>query len=606
MRVEGEDRWRDTLFPEGWLDPDFDPEAGPPVRRSEARGRRSGFRRARDRRAELLVDDGWIDVALAGEPFDVVNNVGSILLPRGHAADRGFLQRDTGQFEEPEEVFAWSGTSVLLRRAYLEEVGLFDPRLFAYYEDLDLAWRGRARGWRYLYVPGSVVRHAHAATSIVGSAFFDYHVERNRLLVSVKNAPAAYALGAVGESLRVTGLHVERDVVRRLACRQASDDDVPPPPGPCVRRIPARAPQRTPSSSGPPTGDRGRAVARTGAEVRFSAVKTLVCSDVWKTFRLPHDRPSTLKQRVLHPRRSRAATTLHALRDVSFDVDKGEFFGVIGRNGSGKSSLLKCVAGIYEPTRGTIDVAGRISPFIELGVGFNPELTALDNVVVNAALLGISPAQARARFDDVIRFAELEEFVDLKLKNYSSGMYVRLGFAAAIQAQADVYLVDEVLAVGDARFQEKCFDTFRRLKREERTVIFVTHDLSAVERFCDRALLLERGEVAAIGDPREVTRVYREHNLAEEQAEAPRRGRRRSPTLGRPVRGDRRVLARGLERPPGRAAARPRGGLPRTRPLQRGDDRPDLRRDLQDRARRPRLRHEHDVRRAPDRPLRTR
>ena len=158
----------------------------------------------------------WIDVSLAGEPFDVVNNVGSVLLPRGHAADRGFLQRDTGQFEEPEEVFAWSGTSVLLRRAYLEDVGLFDPRLFAYYEDLDLAWRGRARGWRYLYVPGSVVRHAHAATSIVGSAFFDYHVERNRLLVSVKNAPAAYALGAVGESLRVTGLHVERDVVRRL------------------------------------------------------------------------------------------------------------------------------------------------------------------------------------------------------------------------------------------------------------------------------------------------------------------------------------------------------------------------------------------------------
>jgi ABC-type polysaccharide/polyol phosphate transport system ATPase subunit len=250
-------------------------------------------------------------------------------------------------------------------------------------------------------------------------------------------------------------------------------------------------------------------------------VKTLVCSEVWKTFRLPHDRPSTLKQRVLHPRRSRAATTLNALRDVSFEVDKGEFFGVIGRNGSGKSSLLKCVAGIYEPSRGTIDVSGRISPFIELGVGFNPELTALDNVVVNAALLGVSPTQARARFDDVIRFAELEEFVDLKLKNYSSGMYVRLGFAAAIQAQADVYLVDEVLAVGDARFQEKCFDTFRRLKREERTVIFVTHDLSAVERFCDRALLLERGEVAAIGDPREVTQVYREHNLAEEQAEAP-------------------------------------------------------------------------------------
>jgi GT2 family glycosyltransferase len=214
VRVAGEDRWRDTLFPEGWLDPDFDPAAGPPSRRSETKAT-LWIPESPDRRAELLLDD-WRDVGLAGEPFDVVNNVGSILLPRGHAADRGFLQRDTGQFEAPEEVFAWSGTSVLLRRAYLDQVGLFDGRLFAYYEDLDLAWRGRAQGWRYMYIPGSIVRHAHAATSVVGSALFDYHVERNRLLVSVKNAPPTYALGAVGESLRVTGLYVRRDVVRRL------------------------------------------------------------------------------------------------------------------------------------------------------------------------------------------------------------------------------------------------------------------------------------------------------------------------------------------------------------------------------------------------------
>ena len=139
--------------------------------------------------------------------------------------------------------------------------------------------------------------------------------------------------------------------------------------------------------------------------------------------------------------------------------------------------MLKCLAGIYRPTRGRVSVSGRISPFIELGVGFIPELTALDNVVVNASLVGIPPSVARERFDEIMRFAELEEFVDLKLKNYSSGMHVRLGFAAAIQADADVYLVDEVLAVGDARFQEKCFDTFRRLKREGRTVIYVTHDL---------------------------------------------------------------------------------------------------------------------------------
>jgi ABC-type polysaccharide/polyol phosphate transport system ATPase subunit len=242
--------------------------------------------------------------------------------------------------------------------------------------------------------------------------------------------------------------------------------------------------------------------------------ETIVRSEgVWKTFRLPHDRPSSLKQRVLHPRRSRAATRLHALRDVSFEVEDGEFFGIIGRNGSGKSTMLKCLAGIYRHDQGTLSVAGRVSPFIELGVGFTPELTARDNVVVNAALLGISAAEANARFPDIIRFAELERFVDLKLKNYSSGMQVRLGFAAAIQAEAEVYLVDEVLAVGDARFQEKCFDTFRQMKREGKTVVYVTHDLPTVERFCDRAMLLERGEVAAIGDPEDVIRTYRQHDL---------------------------------------------------------------------------------------------
>jgi ABC-type polysaccharide/polyol phosphate transport system ATPase subunit len=245
----------------------------------------------------------------------------------------------------------------------------------------------------------------------------------------------------------------------------------------------------------------------------------LQCAALWKTYRLPFDRPRTIKQRVLHPRQSRAAKRLDALRDVSFHVARGEFFGVIGRNGSGKSTLLKCLAGIYQPSRGSVSVSGRVSPFIELGVGFIPELTALDNVVVNASLAGIPPSAARKRFDEIMRFAELEEFADLKLKNYSSGMYVRLGFAAAIQADADVYLVDEVLAVGDARFQEKCFDTFRRLKREGRTVVYVTHDLATVERFCDRALLLERGEIAAIGDPVEVTRTYFQHNLEEEQDE---------------------------------------------------------------------------------------
>jgi ABC-type polysaccharide/polyol phosphate transport system ATPase subunit len=247
---------------------------------------------------------------------------------------------------------------------------------------------------------------------------------------------------------------------------------------------------------------------------------SIACHGVWKTFSIPHDRAFTLKQRVLHPRSSRQASELHALRDVSFEVPPGQFIGIIGRNGSGKSTLLKCTAGIYPPDRGTITVDGRVSPFIELGVGFNPELTARDNVVVNAALLGMPKSEALARFPAIIEFAELERFVDLKLKNYSSGMQVRLGFASMIQADADVYLVDEVLAVGDARFQQKCFDTFRRLKREQRTVVFVTHDLATVERFCDRAVLLEHGEIAADGDPRDVIHTYRQHDIEAERVAA--------------------------------------------------------------------------------------
>ena len=245
------------------------------------------------------------------------------------------------------------------------------------------------------------------------------------------------------------------------------------------------------------------------------------CEGVWKTFRIPFDRPYTIKQRVLHPLRSYAARELVAVRDVSFEIAEGEFFGVIGANGSGKSTLLKCLAGIYRPDRGKIAINGRVSPFIELGVGFNGELPALDNVIVNASLLGLSPGEARRRFPAIMEFAELEEFADLKLKNYSSGMHVRLAFASAIQADADVHLVDEVLAVGDIRFQEKCFETFRQFKREGRTVVFVTHDMAAVERFCDRALLLHHGEAVAIGEPREVMHEYRAIMFGEQEAHEP-------------------------------------------------------------------------------------
>src|SRR5215207_4475779 len=183
------------------------------------------------------------------------------------------------------------------------------------------------------------------------------------------------------------------------------------------------------------------------------AEPAVIVDDISKTFRLPHQQYHTLKERVLHPGRARTYEEFHALRNVSMAIEEGEFFGIVGRNGSGKSTLLKCLAGIYRPDRGTIDVRGRLSPFIELGVGFNGELTARENVLINAVMLGLSRREAKARFDEIIAFAELGEFVDLPVKNYSSGMSVRLGFAVAVQVDADILLVDEVLAVGDAAFQ---------------------------------------------------------------------------------------------------------------------------------------------------------
>ena len=222
----------------------------------------------------------------------------------------------------------------------------------------------------------------------------------------------------------------------------------------------------------------------------------------------------TLKERVLHPMRRTGYDRLEALRDVSFEVQPGEFFGIVGRNGSGKSTLLKCLAGIYRADAGRIYIDGRLSTFIELGVGFNPELPARDNVVLNALMLGLSPREARQRVDSVIEFAELEEFAELKLKNYSSGMHVRLAFSVMIQVDADVLLIDEVLAVGDAAFQQKCFDEFHRLRAEGRTILLVTHDMSAVSRFCDRAVLLERGRLVAGGPPDEIAEQYLAMNFA--------------------------------------------------------------------------------------------
>ena len=236
----------------------------------------------------------------------------------------------------------------------------------------------------------------------------------------------------------------------------------------------------------------------------------LVAQGVQKCFKIPEERSHTLKERALHPLRRSRHEELRALKDISFAVEPGEFFGIVGRNGSGKSTLLKCLAGIYRADEGEIWCNGRMSTFIELGVGFNPDLAAFDNVALNGIMLGLSPREARARYERVIEFAELEEFQDLKLKNYSSGMNVRLAFSVAIQVDADILLIDEVLAVGDASFQQKCFDVFNKMREEGRTIIFVTHDMAAVTRICHRAMLLERGEIVSIGDPRDVADRYLE------------------------------------------------------------------------------------------------
>ncbi|HEY4609395.1 MAG TPA: ATP-binding cassette domain-containing protein, partial [Ilumatobacteraceae bacterium] len=202
----------------------------------------------------------------------------------------------------------------------------------------------------------------------------------------------------------------------------------------------------------------------------------LEVDNLTKTFRIHRERANSLKQRIAAKGRNRFDEFI-ALEDVTFNVQEGEVFGVIGHNGSGKSTLLKCMAGIYATDAGAIYINGRVSTFIELGVGFNPDLPARDNVMINATMLGLSPREARRRFDTVIDFAELHDFVDLKLKNYSSGMLVRLAFALMIQVDASILLIDEVLAVGDASFQQKCFDEFARIRRDGRTVLLVTHDM---------------------------------------------------------------------------------------------------------------------------------
>lgn len=244
---------------------------------------------------------------------------------------------------------------------------------------------------------------------------------------------------------------------------------------------------------------------------------------VTKAFKLPHEKQTSIKGALINLFRggNRSYERQEVLKDVSFEIKKGEFFGIVGRNGSGKSTLLKMLAGIYMPTKGDIHVNGKLTPFIELGVGFNQELTGRENVFLNGALLGFDRTEMEAMYNDIVEFAELEKFMDQKLKNYSSGMQVRLAFSIAIRANTDILLVDEVLAVGDAIFQQKCYDYFQQVKDSNRTVVFISHDMGAVQAFCDRAMLIDKSKHILTGNPQEVAARYSEILASAEGKDTP-------------------------------------------------------------------------------------
>ncbi|HET8813323.1 MAG TPA: ABC transporter ATP-binding protein [Solirubrobacterales bacterium] len=259
-------------------------------------------------------------------------------------------------------------------------------------------------------------------------------------------------------------------------------------------------------------------IADPASGVAPAAPVVIEARGIEKSFRIASHKVDSLKERFT-TLGGREVKDLRALGGVSFDVHRGEFFGIVGRNGSGKSTLLKILASIYAADAGRVRMAGRLAPFIELGVGFNPDLTARENVELNGVMMGLPRREARRRLDAVLEFAELEEFVDMKLKNYSSGMLVRLAFSVMIQSDAEILLIDEVLAVGDASFQQKCADVFHEIRDSDRTVVLVTHDMHAVEHYCHRAMLLHDGVIAAEGDPAEVARRYLRLNF--EGAPAP-------------------------------------------------------------------------------------
>jgi ABC-2 type transport system ATP-binding protein len=236
---------------------------------------------------------------------------------------------------------------------------------------------------------------------------------------------------------------------------------------------------------------------------------------VSKRFRLAHGQYNSLKERIIHGGRRQGTEDFWALRDVSLTVREGETVGILGRNGSGKSTLLKCICGVLQPTSGEVAVRGKLAGLLELGAGFQADLTGRENIYLNGSLLGMSKRQVDSVFDDIVDFSELEEFIDGQVKFYSSGMYVRLGFAVAVNMDPDILVVDEVLAVGDERFQRKCIDRVNQFQREGRTILLVTHSADTVRSICDRGIVLSHGNMVAEGEPGEATRIFRERLMAE-------------------------------------------------------------------------------------------
>jgi len=230
--------------------------------------------------------------------------------------------------------------------------------------------------------------------------------------------------------------------------------------------------------------------------------------DLHKSFRVPHDKNTSLKAAALNIFKKKSFTEMLAADGIDFTVRRGEFLGIIGRNGSGKSTMLKMLAGIYLPDKGKIEINGNLSPFLEVGVGFNPELSGRDNIYLSGTILGLTKKEIDSKFEEIVEFAEMAQFIDQKVKNYSSGMQVRLAFSVAIQAHSDILLIDEVLAVGDTNFQAKCNRVFHRLKKEGRTIVFVTHSMQAVSEFCDRVILLKDGKIFREGYPKDVISEY--------------------------------------------------------------------------------------------------